>query len=102
MKKQNATLRICVDYRGLNKITATDRYLLPYIEDLLDKLHGARVFTKLDLASRYHQVRVHSDDCHKMAFIALDGFYEYKVIPFGRANKPATFRRVIHKILHPH
>jgi len=72
---------MCVDYRGLNVITAKDRYHLPYIEDLLNKLHGARVFTKLDLASGYHQVPVHSDDCHKTAFIALDGFYKYKVIP---------------------
>ena len=93
---------MCVDYHGLNTITAKDRYPLPYIEDLLDKLHGARVFTKLDLASGYHQVRVHSDDFHKAAFIAPDGFYEYKVILFGLANAPAAFMRLMHKILHPH
>jgi len=74
VKKADTTLWMCVDYRGLNKITAKDRYPLPYIEDLLDKLHGARVFTKLDLASRYHQVRVHPDDCHKTVFIAPDRF----------------------------
>jgi len=102
VKKPDATLRMCVDYRGLNAIIAKDRYPLPYIEDLLDKLHRARVFTKLDLASGYHQVQVHSDDCHKTAFIAPDGFYEYKVIPFGLANVPATFMRMMHKILHPH
>jgi len=93
---------MCVDYRGLNAITAKDRYPLPYIENLLDKLHGARVFTKLDLASGYHQVRVHSDDCQKTASIAPDGFYKYKVIQFGFANAPAAFMRMINKILHPH
>jgi len=93
---------MCVDYHGLNSITAKDRYPLPYIEDLLDKLHGAHVFTKLDLVSGYYQVRVHSDDCHKTVFIAPDGFYEYKVILFGLANAPAAFMRMVHRILHPH
>jgi len=102
MKKPDATLRMCVDYCGFNTITAKDWYPLPYIKDLLHKLHGARVFNKLDLASRYHQVRVHSDDCHKTAFIAPDGFYKYKIIPFGLANAPATFMCMMHKILHPH
>jgi len=102
VKKPDATLRMCVDYHGLNAITAKDRYPLPYIKDLLDKLHGTRVFTKLDLASGYHQVRVHSYNCHKTAFIAQDRFYEYKVIPFGLTNVPAAFMRMMHKILHPH
>jgi len=102
VKKPDTTLQMCVSYHGLNSITAKDRYPLRYIEDLLDKLHGACVFTKLDLASGYHQVRVHPDDCHKTVFIAPDGFYEYKVILFGLANAPAAFMRMIHKILHPH
>jgi len=102
VKKPDTTLRMYVNYNGLNTITAKERYPLLYIEDLLDKLHGARVFTKLDLASGYHQVQVHSDDCHKTTFIAPDGFYEYKVIPFRLANTPAAFMCMMHKILHPH
>ena len=102
VKKPNGMLRMCVDYRGLNKISVKDRYPLPYIDDLLDKLHSGRVFTKLDLASGYHQVRIHPDDCHKTAFIAPEGFYEYKVIPFGLANAAAAFMRLMHQILQPH
>jgi len=93
---------MCVDYCGLNKITVKGRYLLPYIDDLLDKLHGGQSFTKLDLASGYHQVRIHVDNCHKMAFIAPEGFYEYKVILFGLANAPAAFMHLMHQILRPH
>jgi len=79
-----------------------DRYPLPYIEDLRDKLHGVRVFTKLDLVRGYHQVRVHSDDCYKTVFIASDRLYKYKVIPFGLSNAPAAFIRMMHRILHLH
>jgi len=99
VKKSNGTLRMCVDYRGLNKITVKDRYPLPYIDDLFDKLHGGRIFTKLNLASGYQQVRIHPDECHKTAFIAPEGFYEYKVIPFGLANAPAAFMLLMHRIL---
>ena len=102
VKKPNGTLRMCVDYRGLNKITIKDWYPLSYIDDLLDKLHGGWIFTKLDLASGYHQVRIHPDDCHKTAFVVPDEFYEYKVILFGLANAPAAFMRLMHKILWPH
>ena len=101
VKKPDTTLRMCVDYRGLNKITAKNRYPLPYIEDLLDKLRRARVFTKVDLASGYYQVQVHPDDCHRMALMVPDGFYEYKVIPLGLANTPAAFMCMMHKLLHP-
>jgi hypothetical protein len=87
-KLYGSGLQMCVDYRGLNAITTRDRYPLPYIEDLIDRLHGSRVFTKLDLASGCHQVRIHPDDRHKTVFVAPDGFFQWTVIPFGLANAP--------------
>ena len=90
---------MCVDYRELNKMTPKGP--LPSAI-LLDKLHGSQVFTKLDLASGYHQIRIHPDDCHKTAFIAPGGCHVYKVIPFDLANAPAAFMRFMHKILFPY
>jgi len=102
VKKPDTKLRMCIDYHGLNSIVSKNRYLLLYIEDLLDKLHGARVFTKLNLVSGYHQVWVHADDCHKTAFVAPDGFYEYKVIPFRLTNAPVAFIRMMYRIIRPY
>jgi hypothetical protein len=102
VKKADESLRMCVDYHALNKIPSKDWYRLPYIDDLLDRLHGARVFTKLDLASGYHQLRIHPDDCHKTAFIAPEGFYEWRIIPFSLAKAPAAFMLAMHRILTPH
>jgi len=93
---------MCIDYISLNAITTRHQYSLAYIEDPIYWLHGSRVFTKLDLASGYHQLRIHPDDRHKMAFLAPDGFSDWTVILFGLANAPSVFMRAMHCVLRPY
>ena len=97
--KKDGTKRLCVDYRRLNKITVADKTPLPLIADVIDRLRGMKIFSKLDFASGYWQVPVHPEDISKTSFVTRDGHFEWLVLPFGLKNSPSTFHRVVRKIL---
>ena len=92
IKKKDSSLRLAVDYRGLNKITKKDRYPLPLITDLLDCLHSAHVFTKLDLCGAYNLVCIADGNEWKTAFRMRYGSYEFQVMHYGLMNMPASFQ----------
>ncbi|KAJ9529887.1 hypothetical protein QJQ45_022308 [Haematococcus lacustris] len=98
VQKRDGTLRMCIDFRALNKLTVRDRYPLPRIDDLFDRVQGKTVFSSLDLQSGYHQIRITPEDVPKTAFVTPGGQFQYKVLCFGLTNAPATFQRVMNRI----
>ena len=89
---------MCVDYRSLNDVTVKNKYPLPRIEDLFDQMRGARVFSKIDLRSGYHQIRIRPADIPKIAFSTRYGLYEFTVMSFGLSNAPAYFMDLKNKV----
>ncbi|GKB94600.1 putative reverse transcriptase domain-containing protein [Tanacetum coccineum] len=93
---------MCIDYRKLNKFTVKNRYPLPRIDDLFDQLQGSRVYSKIDLRSGYHQLRVREEDIPKIAFWTLYDHYEFQVMPFGLTNALVVFMDLMNRVCKPY
>ena len=102
VKKKDGTLRMCIDYRQINKVIVKNKYPLPRIEDLFDQLKGASVFSKIDLRSGYYELRVKEGDVLKAAFRTRYGHYEFLVMPFGFTNAPAAFMDLMNRVFRPY
>jgi hypothetical protein len=98
-KKKDGSLRLCVDYRGLNSVTIKNKYPLPRIDDLFDQLRNAKIFSKIDLRSGYHQLKILPEDRPKTAFTTRYGLYEFTVVTFGLTNAPTLFMNLMNKVM---
>ena len=101
-KKKDKTLRLCIDYRQLNRVTIKNWYPLSRIDDLFDQLRGARVYSKIDLRNDYHQLRVREPDIPKTMFRMWYGHFEFPLMPFGLTNKPVAFMDLMHRVFQPY
>ncbi|GJY53953.1 reverse transcriptase domain-containing protein [Tanacetum coccineum] len=102
VKNKDGSMCMCIDYHELNKLTVKNRYPLQRIDDLFDQLQGARYFSKIDLRSGYHQLRVHEDDIPKTAFQTRYGHFEFTIMPFGLTNAPAIFMDLMNRVCKPY
>ena len=102
VKRKDGTLRLCIDYRELNKVPVKNKYPLPRIDDLFDQLQGAQYFSKIDLRSGYHQLLIREADVSKTAFCARYGHYEFLVMSFSLINAPAAFMDLMNRVFRPY
>ena len=102
VKKKDGSLRLCIDYRQLSRATIHNQYPFPRIDELFDQLHGSRVYSKINLRSGYHQLRVRENDVSKAAFRMRYGHYEFLVMPFRLSNAPAAFMDLMNRVFSPY